>query len=87
MTRKDPMNALHEAVHQRNHHDRAAAEARKRIDELLLELLREDPTRDREELAKLADVSPVKVRAIAKAAGIPPLKPGGRGRRITKSDV
>ncbi|WP_160051182.1 hypothetical protein [Nocardiopsis sp. FR26] len=84
--RKDTntVDALREAVKRRQHHDEGAAQARTDIDNLVLELLKQDPARDREELAELADVSPVKIRAIAKAGGIPPLKRGGPGRRVTK---
>ncbi|MEE2040129.1 winged helix-turn-helix transcriptional regulator [Nocardiopsis sp. CT-R113] len=84
--RKDtnPVEDLREAVQRRQEHDKGAAEARNDIDRLILELLKQDPQRDREELAKIADVSVPKVREIARLGGIPPLKRGGTGRRITK---
>lgn len=80
----DTVEALREAVRRRQKHDEGAARARKDIDQLVLELLKQDPTRDREEIAELAEVSARTVREIAKAGGIPPLKPGGPGRRVTK---
>lgn len=85
--RKDTntVEALKEAVKLRQHHDEGAAQARSTIDRLVLDLLKQDPTRDREELAELAELSPRTVRAIAKEGGIPPRKPGGRGRRVTKN--
>lgn len=80
----DTVEALREAVKRRQQGDEIAAKARTDIDRLVLELLQQDPTRDREELAELADVSPRTVRAIAQKGGIPPLKRGGPGRRVTK---
>jgi len=84
--RKDTetVEALREAVKLRKMHDEGAAKARTAIDRLVLELLKQDPTRDRDELAEIAELSDRTVRAIAKDGGIPPLKPGGRGRRVTK---
>ena len=84
--RKDTetVEALREAVQRRQHHDEGAAKARTDIDRLVLDLLKQDPTRDREEVAELAGLSPVRVRAIAREGGIPPLKRGGPGRRVTK---
>ncbi|MEU0236821.1 winged helix-turn-helix transcriptional regulator [Nocardiopsis sp. NPDC006198] len=84
MRKDDTVEALREAVKLRQEHDEGAAKARKDIDRLVLELLQQDPTRDREELAEIAGLSDRTVRAIAKAGGIPPLKPGGVGRRVTK---
>lgn len=81
------MNELREAAHQRNEADKAAAAARKRIDELIVQILRNNPTADRGEIAEAAQVSVEKVRDVARRAGIPRLRPGGRGRRITKADV
>ena len=80
----DTVEALKEAVKLRQHHDEGAAKARASIDRLVLELLKQDPARDREKLAEIAGLSDRTVRAIAKEGGIPPLKPGGRGRRVTK---
>jgi hypothetical protein len=84
--RKDtnPVDALRDAVQRRQQHDQGAAQARADIDRHLLAILKADPDIDRDDLAELADVSPTKVRQIAKEGGIPPRKRGGRGRRVVK---
>jgi predicted GIY-YIG superfamily endonuclease len=77
-------NSLREAVQRRRQSDEGAARARADIDRIVLGLLEQNPAWDREQLAEHAGLSPARIRAIAKQGGIPPLKPGGPGRRFMK---
>lgn len=56
-------------------------EIRANIERAILKKLKDNPDMDRDELAEAAGLSGVKVRAIAKAGGIPPRKPGGVRKR------
>lgn len=82
---EDEVEKLKAAVARRQRAEAEEAAARAEVDQALLEYLRKHPDQDRDEVAQLADVSPTKVRQVAKEGGIPPRKRGGVKRRSVTS--